>query len=348
MKNQQFDALVIVTPKDFSRLSWNHKQLISNLPSRNIRFIGSTGVKELLDKELENDSSLQKLDWCDEDSIILFDNVYSCIQDRLSPILNGQPLPRGICGWYYQQFLKMQYARVCTDDYYLVWDGDTVPCAPFSMFDSSGKPFFDLKTEYHKPYFDTLIKLLPEAATYETVVDIASITPRLIRDSLKNPTENVVGKVVEKSFIAEHMIIDCSLMREMLDMIEANNTLKGETFWEKIINSIEIDKLQSNSFSEFETFGTYVTIHHPEAYSLRNWHSLRYGGEYFYPETICERDYVWLSRDFFAISFEKGHSVREDHANLFDNPKYQEKLSARQMLELAQEDFEEGYIEKWD
>ena len=69
---------------------------------------------------------------------------------------------------------------------------------------------------------------------------------------------------------------------------------------------------------------------------------------FFDPDTITEQDYEWLGRDFYAISFEKGHSVREDHKNLFDNPQFQEKLSARTMLEVAQQEFTEGYLEVWD
>lgn len=75
---------------------------------------------------------------------------------------------------------------------------------------------------------------------------------------------------------------------------------------------------------------------------------IRYGGYYFHPEVITQRDYDWLSKDFYAISFEKSHSVREDHENLFNNPVYQSKLTARQMVEIAQEESEEGYEEVWD
>ena len=64
-------------------------------------------------------------------------------------------------------------------------------------------------------------------------------------------------------------------------------------------------------------------------------------------EHISERDFNWLGKDFDAISFEKGHYVREDHKNLFDNPRYQEKLSARQMLESVQDLFNGGYVEVW-
>ena len=40
-------------------------------------------------------------------------------------------------------------------------------------------------------------------------------------------------------------------------------------------------------------------------------------------------------------------SVREDLENLFNNPRYQDKLTARQMVEIMQEE-SEGYNEVWD
>ena len=45
----------------------------------------------------------------------------------------------------------MEYSRICEDEYYLVWDGDAIPCAPFSMF----------QEETEIPYLD--VKKLPES-----------------------------------------------------------------------------------------------------------------------------------------------------------------------------------------
>ena len=47
---------------------------------------------------------------------------------------------------------------------------------------------------------------------------------------------------------------------------------------------------------------------------------------FFDVDTIGERDYAWLGRDFAAVSFEKNQSVREDNRNLFDNPAYHGSL----------------------
>lgn len=312
----RYDTLIVVTPKDFLRLADNYHKLVECLPGDRIIFVGNSELEE----HVRQAKLGERVTWICEDDILPFAKVHAVMMEKMAPILLGRDLPRGVTGWYYQQFLKMQYAAVCDRDYYMVWDGDTIPCCEFTMFGDDGRPYLDIKNEYHKPYFVTMRRLLPD-----------------------------LQKCINKSFIAEHMLVDCALMRELTGDIEKNRLIQGETFWEKVIWSIDLADIQSNSFSEFETFGTFVALRHTNAYRLRHWHSLRYGGAFFHPETISERDYHWLSHDFAAISFEKGDSVREDNDNLFNNPAYQEKLTARQMLEAVQQDFKEGcYIEKWD
>ena len=312
----QYDALIVVTAKDYERVRNQYHRLVADLPARHIFFVGSEEVADLV----KTSNLGEKAGFINENTILPFDAVHRVMTKALESLLQGQELPRGITGWYYQQFLKMQYARICEDSYYLMWDGDTIPCGKFSMFhEKTGVPYLDVKGEYHKKYFETMSRLLPG-----------------------------MRKCIEKSFISEHMLINCDIMRKLLDDIEGNGEIQGNAFWEKIISSIGVDDLQSNSFSEFETYGTYVALKYPAAYRLRNWHSFRYGGVFYSLDTISDSDYEWLGKDFFAISFEKGDYVREDHKNLFDNKEYQKKLSARQMLEIAQEEFEEGsYLEVW-
>lgn len=312
-----YDAIVVVTPKDFKRVRENNERIIRNLPVRKVIFVGSSELGELVQDYQQSDYG-SRVGFVNEDDLIPFSEVYSCMESAMADILQGRELPRGLVGWYYQQFLKMKYAAVCKDEYYMTWDGDTVPCKTFSMFDEAGKPYFDMKCEYHEEYFITMGKILPG-----------------------------LGKVNDKSFISEHMLFNCGYMKELIKKIEERDDIKGKRFWEKILNAIRLEHIQENSFSEFETYGTYMSVNHPDVYTFRNWHSFRYGGYYFHPERMTDRDYEWLSKDFYAISFEKSHSVRFDHENLFDNPVYQSKLTARQMVEIAQEE-SEGYTEVWD
>ena len=144
------------------------------------------------------------------------------------------------------------------------------------------------------------------------------------------------------------MLFKTDIMKNMISDIEKNDQISGEKFWEKIINSIEPEKIYDSSFSEFETYGTYVALKSPSTYKLREWHSFRLGASFFDMHKINDRDFEWLSKDFDAISFEKGQSVREDNKNFFDNPEYQKKLSAKKMLQLAQMEFKDGYKEVWE
>ena len=318
---EKFDTLVVITPADFLRLKSNLKRLIKWLPDGRIIFIGSSEVGRLVEElhnSLGRDTVLPgRLGFINENDVIPFDAVHKVIEDKMQPLLKGRKLPVGITGWYYQQFIKMEYSGICQDKYYMSWDGDTVPCKRVEMFNNEGKPYLDLKHEYNELYFATMSKLIP---------------------GLK--------KFIEPSFISEHMLFECNIMKGLITKIESNGDIPGGRFYEKIVNCISLEDIQENGFSEFETYGSYVCLASPQTYKLREWHSFRLAGEFFDPDKITDDDYEWLAHDFDAVSFEKGMIVREDHRNLFDNKEYQSKLTARQMLKIAQEEFRDGYIEK--
>ncbi len=313
--SRHFDVLIVVTPADCKRVLPLYPRLVRNFEYGNLCFIGAGEVGELIDGSAIRD----RASWMDENVLIPFDEVHAYMSKRLAPIIGNEPLPRGITGWYYQQFLKMQYSFVCKDEYYMVWDGDTIPCRNIKMFGfGEGKPLLDLKHEYHPEYFDTLEKILPG-----------------------------YKKTMDRSFISEHMLFKCDIMKAMIMDIESNASIPGEKYWEKIINAIEPAKIYDSSFSEFETYGTYVTTKYPDLYDLREWHSFRLGSSFFDMNTICDRDFRWLSVDFDAISFEKDQSC-EGNLGYFDNPKVQKKISAKKLLQEAQVAFEDAYKEVWD
>ena len=179
---QSYDAIIVVTAADYARLQRNYIRLLSNMPCRRVLFVGNEEVHSLVTASGAGD----RAGFLDENNILPFQRVHEVMKHALKDILNGRELPRGVTGWYYQQFLKMQYCFMCQDAYYLVWDGDTIPCKPFSMFGKDGNtPYFDLKQEYHEEYFRVMSKLIPG-----------------------------MGKSISKSFISEHMLMNCSIMKE--------------------------------------------------------------------------------------------------------------------------------------
>ena len=101
--------------------------------------------------------------------------------------------PKG-AGWYFQQFLKFSFChRRQENDYYLIWDADTVPLRPLEFFERDGRMLFTVAEEEHPPYFETYRKLLQE----------------------EEPMR-------EFSFISQHMVVQKSILREMLGRIESN------------------------------------------------------------------------------------------------------------------------------
>lgn len=177
-------------------------------------------------------------------------------------------------GWYYQQFLKMGFAmsRYCETDYYLSWDSDTIPLKEIVFFDSDDHPCFTMKTEFHKPYFNTMQRVLS------------------------------IGKTNPNSYIAEHMMFNKQIMEEMLVKIE-NSNVNGKVWFEKILYSLEPEDVSTFSFSEFETYGTYCHLFHPELYVERHLNSLRRGG-LIQGRFISERILKSLAEDFDIASFE--------------------------------------------
>jgi hypothetical protein len=138
-----------------------------------------------------------------------------------------------MAGWYFQQFLKLQFAFVePREDYYLIWDADTVPLRAMRFFDPAGRILLTKASEHHSPYFETYCRLFG-----------------------KEPHR-------EFSFIAQHILVQKSVAREMLAAIEWH--VPGDDCWAwKIMRALPADQgLQT--FSEYETYGHYIKNHYPD------------------------------------------------------------------------------------
>ena len=237
-RNHKLSFVVPIISRDFHKIYNNLRFYINFIDGiKNIILIGNEEINKLI-KEKKSSLSFPII-FINEKSLIDVNKVKQLIK-----IKNKNAVGRS--GWYIQQFLKMIYYRLCHNKFYLIWDGDTIPIKKVKMFNNDGKPFFDVKTEYHKPYFFTLKKIFPE-----------------------------LGKKFNYSFISEHMIINTKLMKNMIKRITFNKNIIGNTWYEKIINCINIKDLPGSGFSEFETYGTFVKEYYKKIYVIRNWESLR-------------------------------------------------------------------------
>ena len=246
MNNQEnkFPMILLCTPDTIENLKYYHNFFQTYICPSRIIVIGNEKVKQIIEEEQIPVNYMN--------------------EDRLYPGLSFQSVKRAIyirtkeenalnrTGWYFQQFLKMAYSIVSEEQEYLIWDSDTVPTHVVNMYAENGKRYFDVKTEYHEPYFQTLGRLLPE-----------------------------LRKNNDYSYISEHMLINKSIMCNLIQSVEKNINIDGSYFWEKIINAININELSESGFSEFETYGTYCQFYYKDLYKIRKWKSLREGTIFF-------------------------------------------------------------------
>ena len=205
-------------------------------------------------------------------------------------------------GWYEQQFLKMSYSKICKKNYYLIWDADTVPIKYIRMF-KNDKPIFDMKTEHHIPYFNTMNRLIPGM------------------------------NFANRSYISEHMLIKTDFMKNLINLIEMNHNISGKYFWEKILMAIDLKDINASGFSEYETYGTYVDTKYPNFYIHRNWYSKRDSTTYYgKSENLNENDIIWLSQDYDALSFEKWTLFNKRNLEIAKNIILQKKIKPNEFF----------------
>ena len=198
--------------------------------------------------------------------------------ETISKIISKTSIPPKRTGWYFQQFLKMFwcFSSFCSD-YYTVWDADTIPLKSIELFSNDFKPYIHYKTEHHVAYFETIEKLLN------------------------------MKKKVDYSFISEKMTFSKKIMQELLNEISQAEIL-GNSIIEKIIFAASSSSNELG-FSEFETYGTYISYKYPALYQLQNLNSYRNAARYI-GMNPNKFDIALLGRFFDTASFEK-----------WDNPK---------------------------
>ena len=155
------------------------------------------------------------------------------IKQRLNPKIASQ------FGWYLQQFIKLSAVNDCfPDEVVLIWDADTVPLRPLSFINEQGSLIYYKGDEYHRPYFETIMRLLH------------------------------LSKKDNFSFIAQCFILKASWLHEFCQEIELGHQLPWTL---ALLDSINFN--EGNSFSEYETLGTFISHrHHSEiVYTDRKW-----------------------------------------------------------------------------
>ncbi len=290
-----FPMIIPTTEEDYVRLHRNLPDYFKYFSISEIVFIGPAEVERHVVSDAENLGMSDKIRYLNENELIPAEDFFSMIKRRIAE--EGYGLTgNSKLGWYYQQFLKYAYAYACDGDYYMEWDADTLPLRRTEMFTQDGHPYFDMKTEHNPGYFRTIQKLFG------------------------------FGKQTELSFIAEHMIFSVKYVKEMIKEIMTTD-FKGDTYYEKVFYAIDLDNLKLG-FAEFETYGTWMMVRHPEVYRFREWRSLREGVLFIKDSEMTEEDAKWLAGGFDAVTFEKYHDFQPEFSEMFYNRRYRNTMNA--------------------
>lgn len=141
-------------------------------------------------------------------------------------------IPKQRQGWVYQQLIKLCSDKISQTEDFLVCDADHILLKPHRFVEDGKYNFYTIK-DYHKPYFE--------------------IIKRLLGDEFKK--ENDV------SFISDKMIFNKTILKEIRSHIEKR--FHGN--WIKAIIK-NYNKHEVCGLSEFELYGVYMLIKHPDKF----------------------------------------------------------------------------------
>ena len=114
--------------QDIDTLIRNTEFFFRYLPIKNIYVIGPESIAEKV-----SNAHNSRLIFMNENEFVDVPRIRELYSSRTDK-------NTGRAGWYVQQYIKMQFARFTKDEYYLIWDSDTIPLKPVELFDeASGK-----------------------------------------------------------------------------------------------------------------------------------------------------------------------------------------------------------------
>lgn len=237
-KRIQYDVIIPLAKKDVNFVHWVVEYVRENfVDAQAIYIITNTTLFPKL-KKMEDKGKCVLVD----ENKMLKGLSYSTVCNAVVA-KNQRP---SITGHYFQQFLKMGFALTpYCKDYYLSWDSDTIPLSKIEFF-KEDRPLFDKKKEYRERYFEVMEKVLG------------------------------IGRQMDASFIAEHMMFKASIMHEII--AEMTKRAKGGNWWKSMVDCTDDTRIDENIISEFEMYGSYCMVNYPELYGFHDLKGFRHAG----------------------------------------------------------------------
>jgi len=133
--------------------------------------------------------------------------------------------PKNRLGWLYQQLIKLYTPLIIPkiSSNVLMLDADTVFLNPVTFTDEQGAACFNVGSEYHKPYFAHMRRLLP---------NLHKVYPAY-------------------SGVSHHMLFQKCVLLDLKSHIE---TYHQQPMWKALIQCIDHNELAFSSMSEYEIY----------------------------------------------------------------------------------------------
>ncbi|MDE6382904.1 MAG: hypothetical protein K2K79_00975 [Paramuribaculum sp.] len=125
-------------------------------------------------------------------------------------------------GWMYQQLLKLA-GTIGSSPHFLVIDADHILLRPHTFVDQQGRTVMYRSSEYHRPYYGAMQRLLG------------------------------IAREEPLSYVAHKMMFDRRRLAQMRADIESRS---GKKWYQAIID--QLDLAGPSPFSEYETYGHYL------------------------------------------------------------------------------------------
>lgn len=179
----------------------------------------------------------------------------------------------GRAGWYYQQFLKLNFGNFIKCRRYVIWDADTVMLQHLD-FVVDGRIQMNSSVRFNKPYFNTFQRLFNQSPP------------------------------VKRSLISQFMFIDNLILCEMQEEIKTN--FSSSDWVDAVLDQLPL--ASQSEFSEYEIYGNYVASRYPDKFKMTKINWFLYGSEILPEVRDVDLETVESTfNGFSCVAFERHH-----------------------------------------
>lgn len=168
----------------------------------------------------------------------------------VAELLSAKGATSARIGWYYQQLVKLHAFKLIPsfdpasdsgDSRYIVIDADTIFLRRTRFVNSNNTMLLTRATEFCLEYF---------------------VHMKAMHCTLHRVFPSV-------SFVAHHMMFDARLLLSLMSLVETSSE-QGDPFWKIFVGNVR--NASVSGASEYEMFGNYCFVHHPDKVALQQLH----------------------------------------------------------------------------